>query len=374
MHRRSFVTVLLRALAPPLVGVTVLALASGASGSAATDAPKGRIAVSVNGGLYVIKPQRAGFRPPIAWTVAGAPAWSPDGREIAYVAGGYLRTRSPASGRQRNLASVGDRFSAGPEWSPRGNRLALMLDSATGETTRLIVLDRTGRHRHVIERNALPFQVPQWSPDGTRIAYLTASGRDAAPAIAVIRPDGSGRRVVRRGVLDQPDALSWSPDGRRIAYLGLAASDPDRSAILVANADGTEARAVAGPAAASANAAVGNLRWAPSGRQIAFLRWVRGADGGLAYSELVVAEGQSRDERVLVHTTYVRALAWSPDGRWLAYVAENREDAATVPLSVWIMRADGSGRRRVGRLREQLNDAGLSWGSSPAKRLSTAPR
>jgi Tol biopolymer transport system component len=364
MNRRSF-TVLLRVLALPLAGATVLALAGGASGTGATDRPTGRIAVSVNGGLYFIKPQRAGFGPLVAWTVVGAPAWSPDGRELAYVAGGYLSTRSVASGGQRNLASVGERFSAGPKWSPRGNRLALMLDSAAGETTRLVVLDRTGGHRHVIEQNVLPFQVPQWSPDGRRIAYLTVSGRDGVPAIAVIRPDGGGRRVVRRGIPDQPDALSWSPDGRRIAFVGPAANDPDHPTILVANANGTKARAVAGLAAASANAEVGNLRWAPAGHRIAFLRSLRRADGGLAYSELVVADAQGGGERVLVRTTYVGAVSWSPSGRWIAYVAENPEDAATVGLSVWIMRADGSGRRRIGRLREQVDDAGLSWGRSP---------
>ena len=358
---RGPLTTVLRALVLPLAGTAVLAFAGGASGTRPTDAPPGRIAVAVNGGLYVIEPQRAGFGLPVAWTVAGSPAWSPNGREIAYVAGGYLRTQSPASGRQRRLMPVGDRFSAGPQWSPRGDRLALMLDSLTRGTTRLVVVDRSGRNRRLIERNALPFQVPQWSPDGRRIAYLAAWGRDDTPAIATIRPDGHGRRVVVAGVLDQPDALSWSPDGRRIAFLGVTANG--RPGIRVANADGREAHAVAGSGAG--DAAVGLLRWAPDGRRLAFLRWMRDADGGLAYAELVVAATQGGDERMLVRTAYIGALAWSPDGGWLAYVAEDANDRATVPSSVWIRRADGSDRRRIGRLAEEINDAGLSWGLSP---------
>jgi dipeptidyl aminopeptidase/acylaminoacyl peptidase len=326
--------------------LTALALAGGAGGSSGRySGPKGRIAVEGNGYLSVIN-AGTGARREVAWIVESAPAWSSDGRALGYVADGALRWTSFPSGRQRVITGVGSKFSMGPSWSPRGGRLVFTLHGALAGTARLVVVGPDGRHRHVVDRSASSYQIPEWSPTGREIAYFRDSGDDSA--IWTVHPDGRGRRVLRRGVLDYPGSLSWSPDGRRIAFVGRPGASGAGVAVLVANANGTRPRAVASVTTEFDEASIGSVRWSPAGGRIAFLRWV---PDGVSDTSLCITDRRGV-ERVLIRDRFIDDLAWSPDGRWLAYLTED-------PNTVWVVRADGSGRRRVSRLSEE-NEA-LAW-------------
>jgi Tol biopolymer transport system component len=353
-----------------LAATAVLATVAGATvreakPAANRETPPGRIAVSADGDLYVTNPKRSRLGRPVAAIVMGAPAWSPDGSELAYVGDGALRALSIASGRERLIMSLDGKFSPGPQWSPRGDRLALMLDSPAGASTQLVVVGREGAHRHVVERSACPFQIPQWSPDGRRIAYLRAFGDTSDFAVEAVRPDGSGHGLVWRGALDQPDALAWSPDGKRIAFVGTAVGRSSSPAIVVASANENKALTAFDLGFAPDNASVGNVRWSPTGRLVAFSIWVPNAQGRTGYSELVTAAVSGDGDRVLVRTSFIEALAWSPDGQWLAYVAENPRVPSGAPMSLWVIRSDGFGPRRIGLLHEQAGDAALAWRPGP---------
>jgi Tol biopolymer transport system component len=234
------------------------------------------------------------------------------------------------------------------------------MHGAFGATARLVVVGRDGRKRHTIDSRAASYQVPKWSPDGRTIAYLRDSG--GAPALWLARADGRDKHVLRRDVYGYPDSVSWSPEGGRIAFVGLVGSGETDAALVVASANGARSRAVAGIAGDPDQASVGNVRWSPTGGRIAFLRWGQDAETDDALS---VIDLRNDHERVLARAGSIDDVAWSPDGRWLAYLAENPARPSGMPFSVWLVRADGSAKHRLARLYER-SDA-LAWGRSVEK-------
>lgn len=73
----------------------------------------------------------------------------------------------------------------------------------------------------------------------------------------------------------------------------------------------------------------------PDGRHIAFGEnqkiYVMGADGSARHA-------------ITTNLAEDAAPAWSPNGRWIAFVRRQRGD---VEREIWVMRPDGSGARRV---------------------------
>ena len=140
------------------------------------------------------------------------PAWSPDGRLIAYFSLPRVVTKGcsrgaiflvrPRGGRPRRVP--GTNGATHPTWS-RDGRLAFE------QRGHIFVARTDGTRRRDLGRGS----APAWSPDGRSIAFI--SGRGMKGDVAVMRPDGSQRRViVRNAVFD--DNPAWSPDGTRLAF------------------------------------------------------------------------------------------------------------------------------------------------------------
>lgn len=144
-----------------------------------------------------------------------SPAWSPDGRKIAYVS---FEQGKPAiwvqevfTGKREKIASFKG-INGAPAWSPDGRHLALTL-SKDGNPN-IYIMDLRQRNLRQITRHYAIDTEPAWSPDGKQLVFT--SDRGGKPQIYRIAI-GSDRaeRVTFEGRYNA--RASYSPDGRYLA-------------------------------------------------------------------------------------------------------------------------------------------------------------
>jgi TolB protein len=142
-----------------------------------------------------------------------SPAWSPDGRAIAFVLDrsvgpASLRwvslMRSDGTGRRR-LTRSASQTEDNPDWSPDGRRVVY------ADAGRIQVVARGGGEPSQLTAGTLPDDDPSWSPDGTRIVFVRNFLTKGAPAhrLVVMRADGRRQRVLVGGRSE-----SFAPDWR----------------------------------------------------------------------------------------------------------------------------------------------------------------
>lgn len=145
------------------------------------------------------------------------PAFSPDGRHLAYVAGSDLVVIDVVNRRPRTLVA-GDVGPGGPTWSPDASKLAFA--SKREGTWDLHTVDvNDGTIERLTQDPASEIE-PDWSPDGRSLAYATdrdLSGGNAGWNLYVLelRP-GTSRRLAASPYDERHPA--WSPDGAHVLF------------------------------------------------------------------------------------------------------------------------------------------------------------
>ncbi|MBA3236463.1 MAG: PD40 domain-containing protein [Chloroflexi bacterium] len=270
--------------------------------------------------------------------------WSPDGRHFIYRDGDGTTQMSDAEGRV--VASFASTFAT--SWSPDST----LLQGWTSDETRIAVYGIDG----VLQASlALPEGYGRlyetegvWAPDGRSVlVHIRQSDRGEAWELPI---DGS---APRRLADDHPFARrsrAFSRDGRRVAYVVQPPEAPAPE-LVVANADGSDARTVARLAGPN-DVAAAFLEWSPDGERLAYFM-SRGGQIDLVVLE--VATGTISTAVPEFSREGYPPFSWSSASDRLLFAAPG--DGGDT--SLWSVNVDGTGRR--------LLVEGSTWGAmSPA--------
>jgi TolB protein len=188
------------------VARTKLAFASDRDGERVTGTVEQRQAKEI----YISDYDGANQRPvTINRKLNTTPAWSPDGRSLAYtswrrgapdifISNIYQATppEEPARGQGSNML---------PAWSPDGTRLAFT--STRDGNSEIYVMNRDGTGLRRLTTSPAIDVTPTWAPSGAQVAFV--SDRSGSPQIYVVGLDGVGlRRITSESYCDRP---TWSP-------------------------------------------------------------------------------------------------------------------------------------------------------------------
>ena len=146
-----------------------------------------------------------------------SPAWSTDGRQIAYVTfenkAAEIYLQDVASGSRRKVASFPG-VNGAPSWSPDGRRLALTL-SQDGNPE-IYIMEVASRALKRLTTNPAIDTEPAWAPDGKSLVFT--SDRGGSPQLYRIASwGGQPQRLTFEGKYNA--GADISPDGSKIAMV-----------------------------------------------------------------------------------------------------------------------------------------------------------
>ena len=352
--------------------------------------------------LWVV-PVPAGTPRRVGNVLTTGAAWSPDGREIAYITGQDLYRANTDGSGARKLTTL-PRTAFWLRWSPDGSRLRMTLGNVIDRTGELAIwevsADGTGLHALRPNRPATEC-CGNWTPDGKYFVFQAARNgrtdiwatRERGGLLGLVRkpatepvqltagqlnsltpipsPDGKKLYVIGqqlRGELVRYDSKSrqwapylsgisadnfdFSPDGQWISYISFPEGDLWRSRI-----DGSERLQLT----------VHPLRalspyWSPDNQRILF----QGGTGGLFDGiYLTSAEGGMPEELLKGHNRL--RPNWSPDGNSIVFSYALWVE--TVPRAIEILNLR---TRRIGPVPGSEGLLLAAW--SPDGRYLTARR
>ncbi len=253
----------------------------------------------------------------------GEARWSPDGARLAWLEafGGRVDLVVAPADESGPAVTVTAEFPVTPVGAYGGGGYCWAGDDelvyAAADGRLLAIAARSGPVR-VLSRDGRA-AAPVVAPGGERVAFVLE--RDDACDIAVVALDGAGfpRRISHADYAWDP---SWSADGAVLAWheWDLPNMPWDGSRIMTATVDGHR-DAVPELVAGGDDLAVGQPRFAPTGRTLAFVSETTG------WMNVHVARGDGRAPMVLLDEPHEhaepswgpgqRSFAWAPDGQAL---------------------------------------------------------
>jgi Tol biopolymer transport system component len=214
--------------------------------------------------------------------------------------------------------------------------------------------DTTGSKTLVADKGA-QVRFASWSPDGKKLAFYDLRSQDESilkkyrmtNEYLLYIMDATGENQKR--LLDFPVMdFGWAPDSRHLFFIS-AYESPDRDSLEVQSGTNrplayvyvldTQTGAINRLPGSGRNC---SASWSPDGTRLA-VGFGIGENCGI---HLISADG-GESKTLTDGTTIDFRPAWSPDGKTIAYIAYTKTDADPTNSGVFVISADGTGRKRV---------------------------
>ena len=234
-----------------------------------------------------------------------------------------------ADGTETRAVARPDGFAraAFPAWSPDGRSLAFAAFDAGGRDPLIRIVAAAGGPTLAIAVGTMP----TWSADGSRVAYVaTGRAEDATDWAAPGRNDERIESVTLSGArAGEPEILArgiwprWSPTDGRLAFVGRRDANWD---VYVRSADGLGLTRLTDDPSLDTEPT-----WAANGKSLVFL-----SDRGNRWDLYrVVADGRGTAERLTNHARREDRPSLHPGGRLVAFVdGRGRPDASIQVLDL----------------------------------------
>jgi Tol biopolymer transport system component len=296
-----------------------------------------------------------------------SPAWSPDGKRLAFLANGGVVVHSLETGGERTYAANHGGISGNPAWFHDGSAL-LLKGAQEGQT----VIFRVDLETSEVRR--IPVHAPKDQPADLRSGFFRAQGGLALSPDNSTAYFGTGASGVRRDRVDRVvavglatgqarqvtavpggasvSAVTADPTGRVLAITFSRDSEPTNSSaapglsstafVATVNVDGSNYRELHGPAPGrpvpgSERTGPGNVvpgpialvprisepRWTPDGRALLF--GIHEDDGTWRLTRVSAESGNAEavgavtSDEITRNGSRTDGFSISPDGRRIAY-------------------------------------------------------
>jgi dipeptidyl aminopeptidase/acylaminoacyl peptidase len=235
---------------------------------------------------------------------------SADGAWVAYVVGTVDRAADEArnsvwmvswDGTKQVPLTPSLKQAGAPRWSPDGRYLAFIGSAAESDSSQIMLLDRPSGKTRTLTDVTGDIGVFVWSPDSKRLVFVVDAGAEPPP-----KEGAPPRPIIIDTAYFKEDTFGYFEKGRR-QHLYIATIATGKSDALTADPEFNDDH----PA------------WSPDGSRIAFIRTrEREADvDGMGDVDVVnAAPGAQASTLVRIFTPNVQHLAWSPNGRLLAFL------------------------------------------------------
>jgi Tol biopolymer transport system component len=332
------------------------------------------------------------------------PAWSPDGRFIAFCrrwrTGDGIFLVPALGGSERKLSDVVGFSSL--SWLPDGKALAIRDRGSPQEPTAIFILWVESGEKRKLTSPPRGFgdSDPAISPDGKTLAFFRArdnGGGDGDVELLSLTASGASQGEPKRLASERTiRGLAWTPDGRSLVFsvnrggsqslwrIPVSGGEPERVAVAgndprsptlslrgqrlaySQSFDDTNIWRIAWPHAGD-RAPSGNPgspakliastrldvapRYSPDGRRIAFVSDRAGSNREIWVCD---SEGRSPVQLTAFGAAVVGSPRWSPDGRRIAFDSTKAGNS-----DIYVMSADGGAPRQL--TTESSDDVRPSW-------------
>jgi Tol biopolymer transport system component/serine/threonine protein kinase len=237
-----------------------------------------------------------------------------------------------------------------PAFSPDGRSVAFVWGGEDGKNADIYVRPLDGALRRVTQDKAEDAS-PAWSPDGSRIAYLRTKHNQTEVILAA---QASGAQVSVADVFpNRIEAtgrhLDWLPDGSQLAVVDKAPAEAPFSIYLVGVADGRKTKLTKPPPGSIGDS---SPAISPDGKWVSFLR---SPSSGVSEVWAMPLDRGGEERRLTFDDREVLSQTWTPDGGGIVF-ASNRGGG----YALWRIAARGGTARRVPGAGEGVSEPAFS--------------
>jgi Tol biopolymer transport system component len=236
----------------------------------------------------------------------GAPLWSPDGSQIAFVSarsGSSQLYVMDADGSNVEQLTSGLEFPSPFAWLPGGQHIVLRPFQAGGSLEWAVVNIATKEISTLNWQLAPSFSSAELSHDGSRLAYVQAmnpADRNGPSQIRVQQTDGSNDYALTDDIWVNYNPV-WSADDSQLVFFTNRDGVEGLFAIYAVSADGSDLRALTEPIFG-----VGSFfSWSPDGGSVAVFN-----DGAIYVTNL--DNGEMTKLFTVDYPNYVSNFSWRP--------------------------------------------------------------